>query len=127
MSCGCLLFIIVLIAIYYGISSAWSGTKKLLGFPTATPYVADCHRWEEINYSMVGQWECVYGTVVSMLAEEGTGTAIKFSSQSGTFFLLDTEATYPDLTIGSCVVAKEYIYNYNGTLYMHITSLSKCE
>jgi hypothetical protein len=128
-SYGCLLFIFVIAAIIYGIKWAWSGVKSVLGFPTPTLYISDCYRWEEINYSMVGKYECVYGTVVSMLNDATpSSTVINFSNQSGNFYLIDTESYYPDLTIGTCVQAKEYVYpDENLTLHMNITKLYECE
>jgi hypothetical protein len=126
---SCLLFLVIAVAIYYGTPGFWGSAKSVLGFPTSTLYIAGCHRWEEINNSMVGKSECVYGIVVSMVNDaDPSPTVINFSNQSGKFYLIDNEMYYPDLTIGSCVQVEEYIsLDEYQTLHMDITNLYECE
>jgi len=126
--CGCYLVILVLVAIGTFFTWAWTGVKSLLGFPTPTMYISDCHRWQEINYSMVGQYECAYGTIVGMVNGATTpSTEIYFSNDSGSFYLNDSDHYFPDLSMGDCVKARGTIYRDNWGFYMEISDLYECK
>jgi hypothetical protein len=128
-SCGTVILVSAIALIWAFFSWAWTGVKEALGFPTPTPHIYDCYRWQEIDRSMVGKSECAYGTIVGMVNTTSTAesTRIYFSSNSGDFFLHDASHYFPDLAMGICVQAKGTIYQLSGVLYMEISDLYECK
>jgi len=105
---------------------AWKGAKNVLGIPTPTPYVKYCHRWEEINSTMIGKEECFYGTIVGFSQVSGEPTLIEFSDQPNTFVLIDNSHKYPDLKIGECVQSFAVVKQSEDRLYMELSDLREC-
>jgi hypothetical protein len=121
--------LVFIVAIIWGIIT-WAVDlgKKALGIPTATIYIQDCNRWQNITLYMIGENTCVYGEVAYLSQDtQSEPTIIRLSPKADGFYLIDTESIYPDLTLGTCVKAKGTIEQYQGVLCMQIYSLNKCK
>jgi hypothetical protein len=93
--------------------------------PTSTPESPSCVKWDQITLDMVGQVVCVYGVAYSHQGQ----SRIDFSPEKDSFFLIDMEYYYPELTEGSCVVAKQVVEVYDSRIpFMTLNAdLYKCE
>ncbi|MEN6482569.1 MAG: J domain-containing protein [Anaerolineaceae bacterium] len=94
---------------------------------TPTKTRSNCIKWTKVTVDMVGKKVCVYGNVYDIYNTQDEATRIRFSAQADTFFLSDTNYTYPDLRTGECVVADETVEKYGNILYMSISGLYFCE
>jgi hypothetical protein len=86
-----------------------------------------CYQWSEITPSMAGRKVCVYGTVANIYNTTVSSTRIKFTSKPNSFFLDDVEYIFPDLRVGDCAYAEDYVRLYNNIPYMSISDLYHCE
>jgi hypothetical protein len=84
-----------------------------------------CYRWDEITMDMAGEVVCVYGIAYSHQGQ----SRIDFSPDKNSFFLIDAIYYYPNLSEGSCVVAREKVEVFDHKIpFMTIRGkLFKCD
>jgi hypothetical protein len=84
-----------------------------------------CYKWNEITLDMAGEVVCVYGVAFSHQGQ----SRIDFSPEKNTFFLIDGNYYYPNLSEGSCIVAEQKVEIFDGKIpFMTINGdLFECE
>jgi hypothetical protein len=93
--------------------------------PTPPPPEPSCYKWDQITLDMAGEVVCVYGEAFSHQGQ----SRIDFSPEKNSFFLIDTQYYYPNLSEGVCVVAEEKVEIFDNKIpFMTINGdLYKCE
>ena len=96
--------------------------------PTLPPPPTDppsCYKWDQITTAMAGEVVCVYGIAFSHQGQ----SRIDFSPEKNSFFLIDANYYYPNLSEGACVVARQKVEVFDNKIpFMTISGdLYKCE
>jgi hypothetical protein len=65
-----------------------------------------CVDWSEVSVSDEGEEMCVYGTLKRWFASGDIPFIALFSEETGTFYFVDRERTYPEYNPGDCLTAE---------------------